>query len=177
MLGSLLALLEVERPASRLLAALARGPVAASAALFLFLGAPLLFRSFGYDYRFWAGFPLEALAAASLLFWAMKHPAALAGRVLNSAPVVHLGGVSFALYLWQQPFLNPELGWSPAQVLAGIGAALLLAEASRRFVEQPAQALRLWLERLRALPVASDYGSVDAASNGEVTHHLEEARL
>ncbi|BDG09425.1 acyltransferase family protein [Anaeromyxobacter paludicola] len=177
MLGCVFALARAEGKGRAVLGALSRGPVAAAAAAFLFLGAPLLFRAFAWDYRFWLGYQAEAVAAGAVLLWATGHPAALAGRVLNSAPAVHLGRISFGLYLWQQPFLNRELGWSPGMVLAGVGAALLMAEVSRRFVEEPAQALRRWLERVRTLPVPRDHHGVDAAANGEVAHHLHEARL
>ncbi|HZZ85614.1 MAG TPA: acyltransferase [Anaeromyxobacteraceae bacterium] len=176
MLGCALALLRAERPDAGLLRALARGPVALAAAVYLFVGAPLLFRAFAYEYRFWAGFQAEAVAAGAVLLWASSHPRALAGRALNSAPLVHLGQISFGLYLWQQPFLNRELGWPPALVLAGAAAALVVAELSRRLVEEPAQALRARLERLRPLPVPCHDHGVDAAADGEVAHHLEEAR-
>ena len=30
------------------------------------------------------------------------------GKILNSAPLVTLGTMSYSIYLWQQPFFNPD---------------------------------------------------------------------
>ena len=72
-----------------------------------------------------------------MLFWAVENPRTLAGRVLNWAPLVRLGLVSYSLYLWQQLWLSHEVvtaGWMVPLLICG---AVLCAELSYRFVELP----------------------------------------
>jgi peptidoglycan/LPS O-acetylase OafA/YrhL len=64
------------------------------------------------------------------------------GRLLASAPLVGIGLVSYSAYLWHQPLLafarqraNNELDLYTVLLL--LGAALLLAALSYRYVEQP----------------------------------------
>ena len=52
------------------------------------------------------------------------------------APVVFVGTISFSLYLWQQPFANPDLPVAHAFPL-GIAWALMAASASYFVVEKP----------------------------------------
>lgn len=40
--------------------------------------------------------------------WAVTNYDSFAGKVLNSSPMVTLGAMSYSIYLWQQPFFNPE---------------------------------------------------------------------
>ncbi len=76
------------------------------------------------------------------------------GRLLSSAPVVHVGLISYSLYLWHQPLLAFARLTSDGEVAAPMVAAallasLVLAELSWRFVEQPfrAHAARPWSRR------------------------------
>jgi peptidoglycan/LPS O-acetylase OafA/YrhL len=62
--------------------------------------------------------------------------------VLNWAPLIWVGSVSYSLYLWQQPFLNR---WSSAPWAAfplNLALAMLFAAASYYLVEQPFLKLR-----------------------------------
>jgi peptidoglycan/LPS O-acetylase OafA/YrhL len=62
--------------------------------------------------------------------------------ILNSAPFVWVGSISYSLYLWQQPFLNR---WSSAPWAAfplNLALAVLFAAASYYFVEEPFLNLR-----------------------------------
>jgi peptidoglycan/LPS O-acetylase OafA/YrhL len=85
----------------------------------------------------------EAVAIGSIVMWAVNHADTLVGRALNWRPLVHVGLMSYSLYLWQQPFLfeRPEsvsLGRVAVQALA----ALACAELSYFLVERPFMALR-----------------------------------
>lgn len=62
------------------------------------------------------------------------------GAILNSAPVVWIGLLSYSLYLWQQPFLvfDGPLNNLPARLLL----TFVTAYASYRLVEQPMLRLR-----------------------------------
>jgi peptidoglycan/LPS O-acetylase OafA/YrhL len=72
--------------------------------------------------------PLLHFSIAGILAHVVQHPY----RVLNLAPVVWLGNISYSLYLWQQPFLNPA---SPSRY--GVFWAVGLACASYYLVEKP----------------------------------------
>ena len=81
--------------------------------------------------------------------------------ILNSAPFVWVGSISYSLYLWQQPFLNR---WSSAPWVAfplNLALAVLFAAASYYLVEEPFLKLRQ-LRTRKALPFivqASDPGT------------------
>jgi peptidoglycan/LPS O-acetylase OafA/YrhL len=72
----------------------------------------------------------------------------LAGRVLAMRPLVGLGLISFGLYLWHQPLLalaqyqhfGPLPVWTS---VAAVAAALGLAIASYRWIEQPVRTRKL----------------------------------
>lgn len=78
----------------------------------IFILPPLILAmSFLYDrprvYLF-AAISLINLAVAFCLDWAIENCESAAGKFLNSAPLVKLGAMSYSIYLWQQPFFNPE---------------------------------------------------------------------
>ncbi len=106
-----------------------------------------------------------------------------ASGLLSSKPLVRLGSVSYALYLWHWPLLvftlvltgQDQVGlWGG---LAVIAVSIALSFASTRFVERPIRSLRLsgrrsWsvplLLSLLVLPVAGT-GYAVAAVSGDVT--------
>lgn len=56
------------------------------------------------------GFAISAMNLLIVLSldWVVTNYNSFAGRVLNSEPWVTLGMMSYSIYLWQQPFFNPE---------------------------------------------------------------------
>jgi peptidoglycan/LPS O-acetylase OafA/YrhL len=72
--------------------------------------------------------PLHSAAVGGILIHVVQNPY----RILNIAPVVWLGQISYSLYLWQQPFTNPD---SPMRF--GLLWALGLACVSYYLVERP----------------------------------------
>jgi peptidoglycan/LPS O-acetylase OafA/YrhL len=81
--------------------------------------------------------PLLATAGGALLVWAAASGDA---RPLRSAVLRHAGEVSYGWYLWHYPIIGLTVGLSNPGVVGGAVAgltALLLAELSWRFVEQP----------------------------------------
>lgn len=91
----------------------------------------------GHPLTYLAGGPaIAALTGVLLLRW--RHRQVVTGPV--SRALVWLGAVSYAAYLWDYPltlWLRPSMG-VPGVLLAA-GLTLLLAAASRRHVELPAQ--------------------------------------
>jgi peptidoglycan/LPS O-acetylase OafA/YrhL len=71
------------------------------------------------------------------IYWPIRHFDSSFGRLLNWAPVVYIGTVSYSLYLWQNVFLNPSWdGWPatfPLNILLAFGVAIV----SYYVVEKP----------------------------------------
>jgi peptidoglycan/LPS O-acetylase OafA/YrhL len=100
------------------------------------------------------GYTLCGAAIAFFLLWCVRNPASVVGRVLNSRPLVHIGALSYSIYLWQTLFLHhdniPVFG--PSLRLLTIFpfswlAILAVAELSFYLVEQPSLRLRSSLIR------------------------------
>jgi peptidoglycan/LPS O-acetylase OafA/YrhL len=71
----------------------------------------------------------------------------LPSLLLNNPVAAFLGGLSYSLYLWQQPFMNPntDAWWTqaPQGLLLAIGAAMV----SHYAVEKPFMRMRRAVER------------------------------
>lgn len=96
-----------------------------------------LFYSFGETF-------LDLLIALSIDH-AVRFPAGRSGRLLNSRGMIYIGGMSYSLYLWQQPFINRSssafIHSFPMNIIATAGAALL----SYYLIERPLLRLRVRL--------------------------------
>jgi peptidoglycan/LPS O-acetylase OafA/YrhL len=107
--------------------------------LFVFL-ASSLGRVLWFDYIF--GQTIMNVAVALILDRTVRHPGDLAGGVLNSAPFVFVGKLSYSLYLWQQLFLNRRsdafIHSFPVNILLVIAVSLV----SYYFLERPFFRLR-----------------------------------
>ena len=101
------------------------------------------------------GYTIEACAACSVLLWAIGNPRTRVGRVLNSAPLVHLGLASYSLYLWQQLWLSHDTMTAAWMVPLLVCGALICAELSYRLVEQPMLRFRQSCEAFRDPPATS----------------------
>jgi peptidoglycan/LPS O-acetylase OafA/YrhL len=71
----------------------------------------------------------------------MRQPESMIGRLLNLAPIVWLGFLSYSLYLWQQLFALAPLPMS-LKLLFMLGCATISYYA----IERPFQRLRRWIE-------------------------------
>ena len=105
-----------------------------------------------------AGPALMALAAMQVVPYLVERPGSAMARLFATRALVWLGQRSYAIYLWHYLFatwLNPLSPW--VSIPVGVGASLLAAKASWRWVEAPA--LR-YARRFR--PVAADVRADDA---------------
>ncbi|HEY0786521.1 MAG TPA: acyltransferase [Acidobacteriaceae bacterium] len=138
MMGSLLALM-IDMKIGQRVINLALHPVSpVLALLFLILVDGPAGLRWGGMYLMTVGYSLESVAIATLLlFGVFRHQSAL-GRLLNLAPVRHLGIISYSLYLWQQLFTGPLTHLFPLNFLFILGAA----ELSYLLVERPSARLR-----------------------------------
>jgi peptidoglycan/LPS O-acetylase OafA/YrhL len=95
------------------------------------------------------GFTVTGIAIAFFLLWCVRNPSSVVGRVLNARAVVHIGVLSYSIYIWQTLFLHHSneaiFGPSLKFIYTFPGnwlAILLVAEISYYAVEQPSLRLR-----------------------------------
>jgi peptidoglycan/LPS O-acetylase OafA/YrhL len=85
-----------------------------------------------------AGQTIANLAIAVCIDRYVRFPGCLTGRLLNTRPFVFVGVLSYSLYLWQEPFLNPMDETSAyATFPRNVVFAVLAALASYYLVERP----------------------------------------
>ena len=143
MFGCGLALIEGTAILARLWRLLIRVRFPLLGTFYILLAVPLLTRTFRGAYSITIGPTLEGLAIASVIYWVVCNADTLVGKTLNSRVVVHVGVISYSLYLWQQLFTASSDWWagyaSPLFIVAGTLAA---AECSYWLVEQPMLRMR-----------------------------------
>jgi peptidoglycan/LPS O-acetylase OafA/YrhL len=61
---------------------------------------------------------------------------------MNTRALNYIGKVSYSLYLWQNPFLNPDSSSWAATLPVNLGLATGAALASYYLIEKPSQKLR-----------------------------------
>jgi peptidoglycan/LPS O-acetylase OafA/YrhL len=134
-LGSLMAILHVRAGQHQWFRTLT-GPLAPLLSMGLVLagyGVAFIDRQMAYTW----GQSFANIGILILLQHAIRHPHAPLGRVLNQRWAIWLGGLSYSLYLWQEPFLDFRgTHWVtafPQNLVMAFGAAWL----SQRFIEQP----------------------------------------
>lgn len=97
------------------------------------------------------GYLGDAIAVGIVVIWMMRRPDSLFGRFLNWRPVVHVGLISYSLYLYQQFFMTRHNEtWFGGLTIGGLLALLVVAELSYWGVEQPFLHLRARREKSAA---------------------------
>jgi peptidoglycan/LPS O-acetylase OafA/YrhL len=138
MTGSLLALLQSRPLFQALWRKVESVGIALGCSVFLVLVSPALALRFLGWYYVPLGMSLDNFAIAYLMFYVIRNPEGLLGRVLNWRPIVHVGVLSYSLYLWQELFLSP----TTQHILLSLIAALVCAELSWYLVETPSRWMR-----------------------------------
>lgn len=95
---------------------------------------------------FAVGIAASNVAIALCVDWAVTYHQGRIGRVLNAAPLVFVGWISYSLYLWQQPFLNRASDAWIAAFPQNIGLAVAAALGSYYLIERPSLRVRKHLE-------------------------------
>jgi peptidoglycan/LPS O-acetylase OafA/YrhL len=101
------------------------------------LAASLLMRTKSSFYAVLLSHTVNAAAITTLIWLCTTHSESRIGRLLQRGPLVALGTLSYGLYIWQQPFLDPA---SPSWVCRwpqNVLLALLAAGASYLLIESP----------------------------------------
>jgi len=151
--GAVLAILRHYGLLQRVRASLASAPVVAVS--LAALAAGLFYtdlKSAGVTY--WIVLPVYCIAICSLVVAVVDRPAAVTTRAAGLRPLVALGVISYALYLYNElvhELLAQHFG-NLRVIVGGIPLALLLAAASRFFVERPALSLKARFEPARVAP-------------------------
>lgn len=116
-------------------------PAVAIAAVVLFVD-PFLEQRWRGTYTLSVGFALQNVLIVFLMLWAIRTPGRFWGRLLNSRLAVHIGQISFSLYLWQQIFLTVQNKTLSGVFPLNVAIAVAAAECSFWFVEKPFLRLR-----------------------------------
>jgi len=95
---------------------------------------------------------IQNIGVALIVDRCVRSPDDWIGKVLNWAPFVWLGGLSYSLYLWQQPFLDHFARSEVNTFPINIALAFACAIASFYLVEQP---FLQWRDRRRARRAAA----------------------
>lgn len=137
MAGAILAVLVRDRPLYRRFHPDFAG-VAAAVGLLAIVAAALLYDT----HTPFPGLSAVIPVAGTWLVLAFAHPHTRVGRLLAQPVLVHLGLISYSLYLWHHPvFVFGRLAFDftldTQTTLALLGLTLVLAEMSWRYVERP----------------------------------------
>jgi peptidoglycan/LPS O-acetylase OafA/YrhL len=85
---------------------------------------------------------VDAVCFAGIIWAGASHTSGPLAAVLNAAPLVWVGRLSYGLYLWQQPMLNPHADHWACRWPINLALAILAACVSFVLVERPALRLR-----------------------------------
>jgi peptidoglycan/LPS O-acetylase OafA/YrhL len=114
------------------------------------------------------GITVQNIGIAACIAWSITNYTGTIGKVLNSRAMIFLGLISYSIYLWQQPFVNPEslaiVSRFPLNLLLVCAASL----ASYYFIERPSLKIRRRLEtRLFAVRKRTTQNKIDDAPADE----------
>ncbi len=127
--------------------------LAALAAIILMIWKTNQFETFLYD-----GGLLFLSVLSALVIAALAHPKTILGKVMGCHPLSWLGKRSYGIYLWHYPVIvltSPSVntnGLNLTRAALQVGASIVIADLSFRFVEEPIRhgALGRVLARLRS---------------------------
>ena len=117
--------------------------IAAVAALVVSAGLAVRLRG-AFELPF--GFTIQAAASTLLMAWLVYRPETRIARFMNMRLLKYIGMLSYSLYLWQQPILDPQNALMRRSVLLALIVLFAVAELSYRLVERPLLQLRLRVE-------------------------------
>jgi peptidoglycan/LPS O-acetylase OafA/YrhL len=96
----------------------------------------------GNKYRLAFGETLDGFAVMFMLLWGIRNSESVVGRLLNSRLIVHIGVISYSIYIWQTYFLHPENGTVFARFPWSLLCIFAAAEFSWQTVERLSRIVR-----------------------------------
>src|SRR5437773_5356418 len=99
------------------------------------------------------GITVQNIGIAACIAWSVTNYRGKIGKLLNSKPMVFLGVMSYSIYLWQQPFLNPFSSSVVSRFPLNLVLAVAASLASYYLIEHPSLRIR---QRLEARILARD---------------------
>ncbi len=109
-------------------------------------------------FRETARYTLQSVAIVAILRYVVAQPETLAGRLLNTRPMIWLGQLSYPFYLVHYVVIlevKKHVGALPVVAVISLAISLPLCIALRSLVERPAQRMRDRLLRSTPRPVAN----------------------
>jgi peptidoglycan/LPS O-acetylase OafA/YrhL len=100
------------------------------------------FRNHHPHFSWFCAEPILHVCIALGIDWCIRNAQMRPVSVLNTPPLIALGVLSYSLYLWQQPFLNPYFRSILTTFPLNVALALSAALCSYLFVERPCLQLR-----------------------------------
>jgi peptidoglycan/LPS O-acetylase OafA/YrhL len=167
MIGAFLALVCLNEDHLNILKRMARSWAIPLAALCFVAIDTALTLHFKGAYVISVEYSLQNLAIALLIAHVVFYDKTITGRILNNRVVVHVGVISYSLYLWQQLFLTTSNTTFTGMFPWNIVCAFLVAELSYYLLEKP---FLRWRKRFsNVAPVresaASEPGTVRLAAS------------
>jgi len=142
MMGALAALLYGKPDFERFMGRLFAWHLPLAGGCFLLFANPILEVWARGGYLLPVGFLLQTCLITLIMLWAIQNPDRWFGRVLNSRLAVHVGLISYSLYLWQQMFLNVDNKTFSGIFPLNLVVTFAVAECSYWFVERKFLAMR-----------------------------------
>lgn len=104
--------------------------------LFLFVLSPILIMYFRGVYQYTIGQTLNNISILMLLYWAIHVPTKIS-IFLNHKIMVHIGVLSYSLYIWQPLFLTEKTSFWVNQFPQNILVVFVVALISYYWIEKP----------------------------------------
>lgn len=137
MIGALLAMVCLSEDQRRAVKRIAGSSLIPAGVLCFFVADAVLARSLGGKYLLPVGYSMENIVIAILIAHVVYHDKTSLGKALNHPTVVHLGVISYSLYIWQQLFLTTNNTTLTGLFPINIVCAFLAAELSYFVLEKP----------------------------------------
>ncbi|UFH52512.1 acyltransferase [Spirosoma sp. KNUC1025] len=120
------------------------------AALFIFVIDLYCSHRFGGKYSLTIGMSLTNVCILILLFWCIYVPS-FVSRLLNSKLMIHIGILSYSLYIWQQLFLSHTTHAWVNKFPQNLVLVMVVAHISYYLIEKPTMSLRHYFSKKQVL--------------------------
>lgn len=121
--------------------------VVIASAIFIFIISPLISLHFKGAYNIIFGISINNVCIMLLIFWSIYVPSKFA-NFLNAKPLIHIGILSYSLYIWQQLFLTNIYSSWVTQFPQNLLVVFVVATLSYYVIEKPILGLKKRLKKV-----------------------------